>query len=75
MQNFKTEFYKEVSIGERKFYLYKISEEYDNTWHLSWISAYKEPSPESYNFVVESGAGITEERMMKQVLGYLAKVA
>ncbi len=76
-QEHKQIFYKKVHIngkygGERDVYLFKNYNRIDKgKWSLSYISAYKSKNGE--DFIVESGAGITKEKMEKQIITLLKK--
>lgn len=73
----KQTFYKKVHVkgkngGERDVFLFKNYDRIDNgKWNLSFISAYKSRNGE--DFIAESGAGISEEKMEKQIINYLNK--
>ena len=71
-QEFKSKFYREVKIGERTFYLFKEMESFSKgKWSLSYIRVTSDRKGK--NFVVESGAGISQERMQKQIMDYLKR--
>jgi hypothetical protein len=76
-QEYKQVYYKKVNVkgkygGERNVYLFKNYSRIDKgKWGLDFISAYKSKNGE--DFIVESGAGITQEKMEKQIVNYLKK--
>ena len=76
-QEHKQTFYKKVHIkgnngGERDVYFFKNYSRIDKgKWGLGFISVYKSRNGE--DFIVESGAGVTQEKMEKQIINYLKK--
>jgi hypothetical protein len=71
-------FYKEVKINNpkssygtyEKIYLFKIYDEYSKD-KPAWMSAYRDRNGD--DFIVESGAGISESKMESQIMSYLKK--
>lgn len=76
-QEFKQVFYKKLHIvgeygGKRDVFLFKNYSRIDNgKWGLDFLSAYK--SRRAEDFIVESGAGISQEKMEKQIINYLKR--
>ena len=71
-QEFKSRFYKKVRIGGRDFYLFKEFDRIDKgKWGLTYIRVTSDRAGD--DFVVESGAGITQARMEKQIMNYLKR--
>ena len=61
-----------VSYKKELRYLFKNYSKIDKgKWSLDFISAYK--SRRGEDFIVESGAGISNEKMEKQVINYLKR--
>jgi len=77
VQEHKQVFYKKVHIkgmygGERDVFIFKnYSRISGGKWGLDFLSAYK--SRRGEDFIVESGAGISQEKMEKQIMNYLEK--
>ena len=71
-QEFKQELYKKVTLNGIDFYLFDVLESFNSKdWSLVYIRVTKDK--QGKNFIVESGAGITKERMLKQIMNYLNK--
>ena len=72
-QDFKQEYYKTLKYGNRFFYIYKNLESFNDgkNWKLSWMTAYE--NMDGKGFIVESGAGISEQKMESQIKSYLDK--
>jgi hypothetical protein len=76
-QIFRHVFYKKVYIigkngVRRNVFLFKNFSKIDKgKYSLDFISAYK--SRNGKDFIVESGSGISKEKMEKQVISYLKK--
>jgi hypothetical protein len=71
-QKFTQKFYKKLKIGNKEYYLFKVNESIEGKKpKLAWIDAYKEK--DRTGFLVESGAGITQEKMEKQIEDYLKR--
>lgn len=76
-QKFKQVFYKKVNVvgrrgGRRDVFLFKNYSKIDNgRWGLDFISVYK--TRKADDFIVESGAGISEKRMESQIMSFLKR--
>ena len=72
IQTFKTVFYKRLLTRWKDVYLFK---HYDKIgmgkWNLTYISARHDRKGKK--FIVESGGGISEQRMVNQIKSYLNK--
>jgi hypothetical protein len=71
-QDFRTKFYKKITGRyNESVYLFKTYEYFGRKKILGWMSAYKDKKHSHTSFIVESGAGIPEKRMEKQITSYL----